>query len=64
MAGLESDNPTTWFHEHREDYRRLVHLPFIELLEDVTGRPLGVAVPLRGGRATTFRVKSGRALQC
>lgn len=45
-----------WFHENRDDYRRLVELPFIELLEDVTARLRGTAVPLQGGRATTFRI--------
>ncbi len=56
LADLESDNTTTWFHEHREDYRRLVELPFVELLEDVAGRLRGTAVALQGGRATTFRI--------
>ena len=56
LSDLESDNTTTWFHEHREGYTRLVELPFIELLEDVTGRLRGTAVPLQGGRATTFRI--------
>lgn len=56
LADLESDNSTTWFHEHRGDYTRLVELPFVELLEDVTGRLRGTAVPLLGGRATTFRI--------
>lgn len=51
LAGLESDNTTTWFHENRDDYGRLVELPFIELLEDVSARLRGTAVPLQGGQA-------------
>jgi len=56
LAGLETDNTTTWFHANRDDYRRLVEEPFVDLLEDVTGRLRGTAVPLQGGQATTFRI--------
>ena len=56
LSDLEAHNDREWFTEHRETFERYVEEPFTALLEDVTARLSGTAVPLAGGAATTFRI--------
>jgi uncharacterized protein (TIGR02453 family) len=56
LADLEENNSGEWFTQHRDVFTEHVEEPFVQLLEDVTGRLESSAVPLRGGAATTFRL--------
>lgn len=56
FAGLEQDNSKDYVDAHRDVYKAEVQAPFIALLEAVTERLAGTDIPLRGGRATTFRL--------
>lgn len=53
---LTENNASSWFAENRGTFQANVEEPFEHLLEDVTRRLAGTAVPLRGGAATTFRI--------
>lgn len=56
LEGLEQNNSRDWFDERRDVFKQRLHLPFAELLEEVSGRLSGAEVPVSGGEHTMFRI--------
>lgn len=56
FADLESNNDAAWFDANRATYKEAVQAPLEALLTEVTGRLSDARVPLRGSRATMFRI--------
>ncbi|WP_380164744.1 DUF2461 domain-containing protein [Jannaschia sp. R86511] len=53
---LEQHNDAAWFDAHRGTYKSCVQAPLAALLEELTARLSDAPVPLRGSRATMFRI--------
>lgn len=56
LAGLSEHNDTQWFHEHKAQFEESLQEPFEQLLEEVSDRLVGSSYPLRGSRASMFRL--------
>jgi uncharacterized protein (TIGR02453 family) len=56
LDGLAENNDKDWFHAHKSEFETYVEGPFLDLLEDLTGRLSDAEVPLRGNPKTMFRM--------
>ena len=56
LDGLAENNDRDWFHAHRDAFEAYVQGPFLDLLEELTGRLSDAEVPLRGNPKTMFRM--------
>ena len=56
FTGLELNNDTTWFGEHRDTYEEYARDPFAALLETLSDRLADTDLPVKGSSATMFRI--------